>query len=557
MTIQFDEGDQTQKLGELRKKGEEEFAQAVAENSNIEYVNLAVIPINTDALRLIKEETARARKIAAFSIVGKKVQVAMQSLTQETEEIIKSLTESGFSVTPFITTAASLEKAWSYYKELSYSTESRAGALEVSSDEIGKFIAETQSIKSVEILVQKVLAEKKSYKISRIVEIILAGALATKASDVHIEPEEDYARLRLRLDGVLHDILKFDRDTFALILSRIKLLSGLKLNIKTEAQDGRFSVKINDSDIEIRTSILPGAYSESIVLRILNPNSILVKIEELGIEPKLLGILQHEISKPHGMILTTGPTGSGKTTTLYAFLRTIHTPDIKIITIEDPIEYHLPGIVQTQTNAEKGYTFLEGLRSALRQDPDVIMVGEIRDGETAETAVNAAQTGHLVFTTLHTNTAAGSFPRLINLGANAKTLASAINVAMAQRLIRKLCDKCKKEVPIEGKEKELIEGVLTKLKFPSTVTNKEKMWVETGCDACNHTGYNGRIGIYEAILMDDAVESIIRENPSEREIEKVAAAQGIPTLKQDGIMKVLAGITSLNELARVVDLERE
>jgi type IV pilus assembly protein PilB len=558
MVIQFDEDKQNQKLDTLRKKEEEDFAKDTAERLGLEYINLILVPINTEALKLVPEQQARQAKIAPFNIVGKKVQVAVSSPeSSATAEVLESLSKSGYSLIVFVTTHESLEKAWGYYKDLSYSTESTAGALDVSSDEIGQFLSKVHSIKDIGTLIEDILAQKKSYRISRLIEIVLAGAIATHASDIHIEPEEGYARLRYRLDGVLNDVLKFDKETFDLALSRIKLLSGLKLNVKSEAQDGRFSVKINGDDIEIRTSLLPGAYSESVVMRILNPKSINVPIESLGINPKLLEILLHEISKPHGMILTTGPTGSGKTTTLYAFLKKIHTPDIKIITIEDPIEYHLPGIVQTQTNSEKGYTFLEGLRSALRQDPDVIMVGEIRDSETAEIAVNAAETGHLVFSTLHTNTAAGTFPRLVDLGVNPKTMASAINVSMAQRLVRTLCKDCKKEVAITGKEKTLIDNIVASLPDQSEVTNTEKMWVENGCDKCNHTGFKGRVGIYEAILMNEVIETVVRENPSEREIQKAALPQKIPTMKQDGIIKVLNGTTSLGELSRIVDLEKE
>src|SRR3989344_5000166 len=282
----------------------------------------------------------------------------------------------------------SLEKAWSFYKDLSFATETKAGSLEISNDEIRKMMNEVRTKEDIKKLITDLLAQKKGFRISKILEIILAGALATKASDVHVEPEENYVRLRYRLDGVLNDVIMFDRETYTLLLSRVKLLSGMKLNIKKDSQDGRFSVKLDTLEIEIRASILPGAYDESIVLRILNPNSIAVPLEDLGIDPKLLAVLHHEISKPEGMLLTTGPTGSGKTTTLYAFLKKIHTPDIKIITIEDPIEYHLPGVVQTQTEEEKGYTFLSGLRSALRQDPDIIMIGEIRDSETAEIAIH-------------------------------------------------------------------------------------------------------------------------------------------------------------------------
>jgi type II secretory ATPase GspE/PulE/Tfp pilus assembly ATPase PilB-like protein len=255
------------------------------------------------------------------------------------------------------------------------------------------------------------------------------------------------------------------------------------------------------------------------------------------------------------MLLTTGPTGSGKTTTLYAFLRKIHTPGVKIITIEDPIEYHLAGIVQTQVEAAKHYTFASGLRAALRQDPDVIMVGEIRDGETAETAVNASLTGHLVFSTLHTNNAAGTFPRLIDLGVNAKTMTSAITLAMAQRLVRKLCESCKKEKEISTAEREKFAHILGNLPKEAQPQNMTKMWTAVGCEKCNNTGYKGRTGVYEAIKADSAIEKIVRENPSEHEIQEAARPQGIPSMAQDGILKILSGMTSLEELERVVELE--
>ena len=257
------------------------------------------------------------------------------------------------------------------------------------------------------------------------------------------------------------------------------------------------------------------------------------------------------------MILNTGPTGSGKTTTLYAFLKKIHTPEIKIITIENPIEYHLKGIVQTQVEEEKGYTFLEGLRSALRQDPDVIMVGEIRDEETAEIAVNASLTGHLVFSTLHTNNAAGTFPRLIDLGVNSKVITSAINIAMAQRLVRKLCNKCKKKSVLGGKENVLIKKVLDSISDKNYLKDldAQNVYEEVGCQECNFTGYKGRTGIYEAVLTDEKIENIVIQNPSEREINKASESQGILNMKQDGILKILQGMTSLDELSRVIDLE--
>ncbi|MFA6510989.1 MAG: GspE/PulE family protein [Candidatus Paceibacterota bacterium] len=370
--------------------------------------------------------------------------------------------------------------------------------------------------------------------------------------------------MRLRLDGVLQDTNFFGLDVYRLLNSRIKLLSGMKLTSKI-AQDGRFSIIEDKDEISIRASLIPGAYGESIVMRILDPKSIQVKLEEIGIEPFLFSIIQEKISKPNGLILVTGPTGSGKTTTLYAFLRKIYSSEIKIITIEDPVEYHLSGVTQTQTNEEKGYTFAEGLRSALRQDPDVVMVGEIRDNETAEIAVQSALTGHIVFSTLHTNNAAGVIPRLINLGVNPKILVSALSLSIAQRLVRKLCTSCKKEKTPTEAEIQILKLVIQSIKDEGkNLSNYNinpdapiKLFSAVGCDKCNMTGYKGRIGIFEAIKTDEAIEKIIPENPSEREIKVVARGQGTLTMRQDGIVKIINGTTSMEEVQSVVDLTEE
>jgi type IV pilus assembly protein PilB len=557
MTISFDEEKQDKKLGEFRKKEEEDLAQIVAHRNGLEYANLTLIPINMDALRLIPEKEAREAKVATTSLVGKKVKLAVTSPTNEKiPELVDGLTRKGFEVTIIVVSTASLEKAWGRYSDLSFSTESKAGAFDISSHDLSTFIEQVKTIEDVQKIIGEIIKLKKGLRISKILEIVLSGALSIKASDIHIEPEEKYVRLRYRLDGVLTNIVDFDLETYGLLLSRIKLLSGLKLNVKSEAQDGRFSIKISEGDIEIRTSILPGAYSESIVLRILNPKSIQVPLEELGIPQKLLSIILKQITRPNGMILTTGPTGSGKTTTLYAFLKKIHSPDVKIITIEDPIEYHLPGIVQTQVESEKNYTFSEGLRSTLRQDPDVIMIGEIRDNETAQIAVNSSLTGHLVFSTLHTNSAAGSFPRLIDLGVNPRIISSAINITLAQRLVRKLCPHCKQKVEMTAEEKTKIESIL------NSITDKNEIPAEhashfkpVGCEKCHMTGYIGRIGIYEGILTDENINKAIEYSTSEADIQKAASTQGILTMSQDGIIKVLSGTTSLEELERVIDLK--
>ena len=559
MTVQFDEDKQNKRIDDLRKQEEEDLAKTLSSKYGIPYLDLTVTPINIDALRVINETETREAQIAVFNEVNKTLSIGVLSPENtKTKETIEKLKTKGYIVDSFMVSHASLGKVWDRYKDLSYSFETKSGALDISNEQIVDFLSKVHTIQDVQKLIGETLELKKSYRISRILEIILAGAMATNASDVHIEPEEDYVRLRYRLDGMLTDILEFDMETFKLLLSRIKLVSNLKLNV-VGAQDGRFSIKVGESEIEIRTSVLPGAYSESIVLRVLNPDSISIPLVDLGIHPRLLKVILHATGKPNGMVLVTGPTGSGKTTTLYALLKKIHTPEVKIITIEDPIEYHLPGIVQTQTDEKKNYGFAEGLRSALRQDPDVIMIGEIRDGETAEIAINSALTGHLVFSTLHTNTAAGTFPRLIDLGVNPKIISSAINLAMAQRLVRILCKECRKQIPIEGENKETIDEILETIidKTYLDGLDRDHIWQAVGCDKCNMTGFKGRLGIHEAIIMDENIETIVRENPSERDIQKVAEKQGILNMKQDGAIKVLTGFTTISELKRVIDIEKE
>lgn len=312
-----------------------------------------------------------------------------------------------------------------------------------------KITGEAQVASEIIEKIKNVLDFKKEIKdalkreITDVLETILAGAIGLTASDVHIEPEEEQVRIRIRFDGILQDVLLLSKDVYENILSRIKLLSGIKLNITDRPQDGRFSIITGTLAIEVRASALPTEYGETIVLRILNPKS-LVSLRGLGLREDLLALFRLEIKKPNGMIIVTGPTGSGKTTTLYAFLKEIQNPEIKIITIEDPIEYHLTGISQTQTAPEKGYNFASGLRSIVRQDPDVILIGEIRDLETADIGLQAALTGHLVLTTLHTNDAAGTIARLVNLGVKPADIGPALNIAIAQRLVRKVCQKCVK-----------------------------------------------------------------------------------------------------------------
>lgn len=389
--------------------------------------------------------------------------------------------------------------------------------------------------------------------ITNLLETILGGAIFLESSDIHFEPQKEKTVIRTRVDGILQDVIAVDLNLYLRLLSRIKLLSGIKLNITQRPQDGRFSVVFDGNIVEIRASTLPSEYGESTVLRILNPKN-LIEIEGLGLRKDLLDLFQKEIKKPNRMIIVTGPTGSGKTTTLYAFLKEIQTPEIKIITIEDPIEYHINGISQTQVAPKKGYSFASGLRSIVRQDPDVILVGEIRDLETAQIALQAALTGHLVLTTLHTNDAAGVIPRLVALGAKPANIAPALNLAIAQRLVRKVCPYCiqlktasDQELP---KLKKHLRGISKKIKIPP-LKKGLKIPKTKGCPECNFTGYKGRTGIFEGFVVDPELENFILKSPSITELRKKILKKGMITMYQDGLLKVLNKQTTIEEVERV------
>lgn len=558
MTLTFDDSKSSQHLADLRQQEEEDLAELISHKYSIPYIDLSGTSINTDGLKLIPQDIAQKSKLAVFDMTGRRLKIAVISpQREETQAVLKDLETRGYVNSLFIVSNRSLEKAWSRYADISFTTESKSGSLEINSDQINDFISQTRSIEDTKKMIDEVMQMKRAFRISRIVEIVISGAIATKSSDIHVEPEEESARLRFRIDGVLVEIATFDIETYRLLISRIKLLSGMKLNVKAQAQDGRFSIKIGETEIEIRSSVLPGAYSESAVMRLLNPDSISVDLNQLGIEPELKAIFDKQLSRPDGLILNTGPTGSGKTTTLYAFLKQTLTPGIKIITIEDPIEYHLHGIVQTQVDKGKGYDFASGLRAALRQDPDIIMVGEIRDLETAETAVQSSLTGHLVFSTLHTNTAAGAFTRLIDLGVNPKVLTSAIRIAIAQRLVRKLCPDCKKQITLDEKTLTLAKAIYDGIEKPQIPWSETFHGPGDGCTTCNGLKYKGRVAILEAVLSDKAVEEVLQMNPSEREIREAAWPQGILDMSQDGIIKALKGITDIEELERVINLEAQ
>ena len=562
----FDEEKQNKQLEELHKQEEEQLVATLAESKyGLPYIDLYRLGIDNEALRAVSEKDSKEMNVAPFKLFGKNIFIAVRTPSDDLFKKLKDdMERKNLIPTFYMASAASINKVWDRYKEISMAESSKIGGLDISGEILRETANKIQKMQDIQKMTEEALVGNNIHKISRLLEIILAGGIAIKASDIHIEPEQERGRLRMRLDGVLQDITFFGMDIYKLLNSRIKLLSGMKLTSNI-AQDGRFSIMEDKEEINIRTSLIPGAYGESIVMRILDPKSIQIKLEEIGIEPYLFSVIQEEIVKPNGLILVTGPTGSGKTTTLYAFLRKIYSPEIKIITIEDPVEYHLTGITQTQTNDKKDYTFAEGLRSALRQDPDVVMVGEIRDKETAEIAVQAALTGHIVFSTLHTNNAAGVIPRLIDLGVNPKIMVSALSLSMAQRLVRKLCKFCKKEKTPSEEENKTMETVLESIKEEGkSLSNYNinpdapiKLFTRVGCEKCNMTGYKGRIGIFEAIKTDEAIEKIMPENPSEREIKKVAHNQGILSMRQDGMVKIINGITSFEEVQSVVDLNEE
>ncbi len=564
--LDFDEDKQNKQLSDLKRKEEEDLVAMLAETKyGLPYVDLYKLGIDNEALRSISEEEARKLNIAPFKLAGKNLYVALRSPTLELKNyIIEDLQRKNLIPVFYMTSMASIEKVWERYKELSMAEGSKIGGLDISSEILKQTEKEISKMQDIKKAIEKEMESGHTHKITRLLEIILAGAIAIKASDIHIEPEEGQTRLRLRLDGVLQDIDHFSNDIYHLLNSRIKLLSGMKIT-QIGAQDGRFSITEENIEISVRTSLIPGAHGETIVMRILDPRSIQIEIEEMGMERKLYEIILEEIIKPNGLILITGPTGSGKTTTLYAFLRKIYSTEINIITIEDPIEYTLDGITQTQTKEEKNYGFLEGLRAALRQDPDVIMVGEIRDSETAKIAVQSALTGHMVFSTLHTNNAAGVIPRLIDLEVNPKIIASALSLSIAQRLVRKLCPNCKQEKEITEKEKTTIHNIIQGMKdegknlaeYNLNPNMEFKLYKAVGCEDCNMTGYKGRVGIFEAIRTDENIEKIMPNNPSEREIKKISKMQGILSMREDGVVKILNGTTSYEEVLSVVDLNEE
>ena len=538
-----------QKLTLLRGEAEERDARRRAEKENLSYLDLGGKPVDSSALELIPRALAEEARAAGFSLKGKRLALALYSKEfPKSRELIKSLEGRGFKLDIFIVSLSGLSQAWSYYPKRIQPAESVVSEARLD----GHFLEEIKNkIKSAADLATYL--QKQSGKISTtdILKIIFSGALVLGVSDIHLEHvSKDKGLLRFRADGILRDITHFSSGLITSIVSRLKLLSKLKLNVTDAPQDGRFTIQADEGPIEARTSIVPTEFGEAAVLRILNPQAIAMSFSDLGLREDDEKIVEKELTRPNGMILVTGPTGAGKTTTIYAFLKKIRTSAQKIITIEDPIEYHLEGIEQTQVDPKSGYTFVAGLRSVLRQDPDIILVGEIRDLETAQTAIHAALTGHLVFSTLHTNNAAGAVPRLIDLGVKPSVIGPALTLIIAERLVRRLCPKCRKEVIIDKALEEKLEKFLSRLpKKVSRAKIKPKLFEAVGCSECSD-GYKGQVGLFEVLEMGEELGMLIKKEAAEEEIMKAAKKAGMVGMQEDGVIKALEGTTTLAEVER-------
>ena len=393
--------------------------------------------------------------------------------------------------------------------------------------------------------------------ITKIVAVILRHAVEGKASDIHIEPTREKLRIRFRLLGILHSSIFLPLRTHSSVVARIKILSNLKIDETRIPQDGRFSTKINGGSIDFRVSTFPTTLGEKVAIRVLDPTIGLKTFGELGLEKRNLGVVKWAIKSPYGLILTSGPTGCGKTTTLYAILQQFNKEGVNIVTLEDPVEYFIEGINQSQVRPGIGYDFAVGLRHIVRQDPDIIMVGEIRDSETASLATHAALTGHIVLSTIHTSNAIGVIPRLLDLGIQPYLIPPTLSIVIAQRLVRRLCDNCKKKIKPKKEIKDLILKEIDN--FPPQTKKNFKIpeplsiFKATGCRKCNNEGFAGRIGLFEVLSMTDQLSDIILKEPSEREIIKESKRQGMITMKQDGILKVLNGVTTIEEVLRVAE----
>ncbi len=540
-----------QKLEELNIKKIETDTINKARSLGIGYVNLNGIKIAESALKVIPENDAKRLQMVCFYYVPyREIRIGVVDVSNsEIIEYAKKIQNSkNTKVRIYLISEYSFKYVLEQYSRIPKITHI-SSKVEISDDDLSKF-GSISSFSQIQEMAGKV-------SMTDFLNLILSSAVKFNASDIHIETEENKVVIRYRMDGVLHQVAELDIDFLKKLSIRIKILSGLKINVTDKPQDGHFSIETSNTKIDVRVSTVPSNFGESIVMRLLRYDTGLIKLESLGISKYYMPIVEREIRKPNGMIVICGPTGSGKTTTLYSILNKINSDENKIITIEDPIEYQIDGIIQTQVDAKKGYTFASGLRSLVRQDPDVILIGEMRDEETVDISINAALTGHLVLSTLHTNNAPGAIPRFLSMGAKPYLLAPALNVVIAQRLVRKLCQFCKVEVSYDSEKINEIKTELVHLPPPvkddigdNYVFYKPS---EAGCENCMGFGYKGRIGIYEMFVVDGDIEKeILSKNMSEENIKQHLMQKGMITMVQDGIIKAIKGITSIDEIYRVV-----
>ena len=540
-------------ISTFRKQEEEESTSSFATSINFAYVDTNLIPIAEEDIKILTEKESKENNVAIIYKVGRTVSLVSTDPTQEKPKkfIEKVQKENGWKTKIFVISRSNMERIWDKYKKIVFLNILDQANLSLSDENLSEFKKELGDLVTLKSRINEMPT-------TEILNVIMSGAYVLKASDVHIEPEENTFRLRYRIDGVLQDVASFPLKIFRNIISRIKLMAGMKINLNDIAQDGTFKIKIGSAiknkNIETRVSIIPGNFGESVVIRLLDPDSIKVSLESLGFRGLAAENVQKEIEAPNGMILNTGPTGSGKTTTLYAIINKLNTPEKKIITVEDPIEYELSGISQTQVEKTRGYSFANGLRAIVRQDPDIILVGEIRDDETADIAVNSALTGHLVLSSLHTNNAVGAIPRFLELGIKPSLMSPAINLIIGQRLVRKLCENCK-EAYAPAKEsidsiKKIISIISPKAKV-EIPKNIETLYRPVGCSKCNQLGYKGRVGIFEVLSINEEIEKLIMDLAGETDLAIAALESGMTTMLQDGILKAIEGITSIDEVQRV------
>ncbi len=505
--------------------------------------------IPLDVLELISEEAASNYKMVALFKKGNTVGVGMvypeNTLAQNALRFLSRKENVNYEV--YLVTFSDLQNVLKQYRTLKRETKKALSELDKGQDEV---------LMGLEQSVDPALASEDA-PIIKMVLVILRHALEGNASDIHIEPNREKLNIRFRQDGILHLSLFLPLSVHLSIVSRIKILANLKIDEKRIPQDGRFSAKINNKNIDFRVATLPTLYGEKVEIRVLNPADGLKSFEKMGLGERNLQIIQEAIKNPYGLILSSGPTGSGKTTTLYAFLQRLNQEGVNIVTIEDPVEYSIDGINQSQVRTEIGYTFAEALRQILRQDPNIIMVGEVRDEETANLVVHSSLTGHIVLSTIHTNSAVGVILRLIDMGIKPFLIPSTLKVAISQRLIRTLCEKCKKKVTMSEKVKSYIVKNIKTLPLAAkkeiTITGEAFVYEANGCDSCNFKGYKGRTGLYEVLQMTEEISNIILKNPLESLILAEAQKQGMRTMAQEGIIKALAGETSIDEVARATE----